>query len=220
MKDEQQLIVDTLKFTPRRIRISIWGYGGEIVMGLIPKEAYDYWRDRPEEELSDFVLGNCDNKQLSDVPAAARFVGGPNDLAWYDCDQLAHESGVELRDFSGLTVTDVDSDEILFETRSLDPSDLDDLDIETECVDEYYASFQPPGNYCFLGQSVEKGVFFEEEFEIQRPFDPAQLKIYYNDIEGLSIFYYITHDGNVIDNQGNYDTTGKGMQFAVLSSDD
>ena len=37
--DEKQELVDALKFTPRDVRIQVWGYGGEIVMGKVSREA-------------------------------------------------------------------------------------------------------------------------------------------------------------------------------------
>ena len=214
MVDEKQLLVDTLKFTPRNIRISILGYGGEIVMGTISKEAYDYWADKDEDVLSDFVVGES---LPDDMPESAKFV---EPGAWYECDDIAHESGVELASHGYLSVVDVESNEMLFETKSLDLGNLDDLDITTECVNEYYASFQPADSYCFYGQSIEKGLFFEAEFEIRRPFDPNRIHIYYNEIEGVPIFFYMSYDGEDIEDPGSYDTTGKAIHFAVMKSDD
>ena len=34
---EQQKIIATLKFTPRKYTISLWGYGGEKVMGTVSR---------------------------------------------------------------------------------------------------------------------------------------------------------------------------------------
>lgn len=212
MVDEQQRLVDTLKFSPRNIRIGFFGYGGEIVMGTISKEAYDYWSERLSEELADFAVGNSAPDSL---PEAAKFA---EPGAWYECDDLAHHYGVELGDHGRLVVVDAENGETLFETHSLDPADLDDHGILTELVNEYYASQQPVNSYCFFGQSTEKGLFFETEFEIQRPFDPSLLHIYYHDIEGLPVFSHMAYDGQSVEDPGNCDTTGKGMHFAVMSS--
>lgn len=214
MVDEKQRLVDTLKFTPHNIRISMSGYGGEIVLGTITKEAYDYWSDRDECELSDFVAGEL---PPDDMPETAKFT---EPGAWYECDDIAHQSGVELASHGHLIVVDVESNETLFEIGSLDPTELDEHEIFTECINEYYASLQSANSYCFFGQSIEKGLFFEAEIEIERPFDPGLIRIYYHDIEGAPIFSHMTYDGRDIEDPGNYDTTGKGMQFAVISSND
>ena len=39
---EKQQLIDTLKFTPRTYKISMWGYGGEKVIGTVEREVWDY----------------------------------------------------------------------------------------------------------------------------------------------------------------------------------
>jgi len=39
---EQQKLIEVLKFTPRTYKISLWGYGGEIVMGTVDKKVWNY----------------------------------------------------------------------------------------------------------------------------------------------------------------------------------
>jgi hypothetical protein len=39
---EKELLVQTLKFTPRTYKISMWGYGGEKVMGTVDPKCWDY----------------------------------------------------------------------------------------------------------------------------------------------------------------------------------
>jgi hypothetical protein len=41
---EQEKLIQTLKFTPRTYKVSMWGYGGETVMGTISREIYDYFK--------------------------------------------------------------------------------------------------------------------------------------------------------------------------------
>ena len=51
---EKQELMETLKFIPCNYRLEIYGYGGEIVMGKISQQAYEYWTDN-EDELSEFA---------------------------------------------------------------------------------------------------------------------------------------------------------------------
>ena len=52
--EEQQKLIDTLKFTPRTYRISLWGYGGEKVMGRVDSETWDYCMEN-QVDLSDIA---------------------------------------------------------------------------------------------------------------------------------------------------------------------
>jgi hypothetical protein len=40
--EEQQKLIDTLKFTPCTYKVTMWGYGGERVMGTTTQEVWDY----------------------------------------------------------------------------------------------------------------------------------------------------------------------------------
>lgn len=204
-------LIETLKYTPRRIRLTLWGYGGELVLGTMSREAFDYWRDQGDEGLSDWVLGDMDEE---DVPEFARFVESGS---WYECDDLAHENGVELTGSSGMVVTDESTGETLFEC-SLDPDDLLAKNINLECSQEIYAADQEPGTKCYLGQSMEKGLFFEGECTINRPFNPAGLTLHYNEIEGLNLCCGVSYNGQDLDDLGAFDTSGKGMNFELLEA--
>jgi hypothetical protein len=52
--DEQEKLMATLKFTPRTYKVSMWGYGGEVVMGTISREIYDYFKEN-RLSVSDFA---------------------------------------------------------------------------------------------------------------------------------------------------------------------
>jgi hypothetical protein len=51
---EQEKLIQTLKFTPRSYNVSMWGYGGEVVMGTISREIYDYFKEN-RLSVSDFA---------------------------------------------------------------------------------------------------------------------------------------------------------------------
>ena len=65
-QEEQQQLIDTLKFTPRTYRISMWGYGGERVMGTVDPKIYDYFRHR-RLDLSDYAW-NSDYAEENNIP--------------------------------------------------------------------------------------------------------------------------------------------------------
>ena len=208
-RKQKQDLIQALKFTPREIEISLSGYGGEIVMGRISEEAYDFWEGR--DDLGDYATsweGDFDE----DVPPEARFV---DDGCWHDVDDLCHESGCEASDGSWLTVEDSLESRTLLECST----DLDALDARG--IDTSNHSHVRPeeteesGTCVFLAQNFEKGCFFSGRVQINRPFDPALLSISWTDCDGWKIIGGVMYDGEDVDGQGAYSTTGKGMEFKV-----
>ena len=107
-KEEQQQLIDTLKFTPRTYKISMWGYGGEKVMGTVDPKVWDYCMEH-QVNLVDIAWGDEDTVQeemgldLDQLP----FYPGQ----WYECDSMAHTNGVsrnsgniQIEDENGNTV--------------------------------------------------------------------------------------------------------------------
>jgi hypothetical protein len=74
---------------------------------------------------------------------------------------------------------------------------------------------EEPGTCVFLAQNFEKGCFFSGRVQINRPFDPALLSISWTDCDGWRIIGGVMYDGEDVDGQGAYSTTGKGMEFRV-----
>jgi len=66
---EQQKLIEVLKFTPRTYKISMWGYGGEKVMGTVDPKVWDY----------------CMEHQVNLV-----------EIAWGDEDTVQEEMGLDL----------------------------------------------------------------------------------------------------------------------------
>ena len=203
---EQEELVEILKFTPRTYTLMLSGYGGEIVLGSVPREQYQYFRDN-EIDIEDYAW-DCDNEQ--EVPEEMQpFFPGE----WHSCDDIAHESGVELCDSNYITVTDENGKEHW--QCKLGYMDLTDAGAEVDESDEYLCSDREDreNTVGFVGQSIEKGCFFEGELELTAPFDPAKLAISYSDIEGWSIVNGVTYDGVDIEGTDGYSTNGKGSEF-------
>ena len=93
-------LVEVLKFTPRTYKISMWGYGGEKVMGTVSKESWDYCMAN-QVDLSD-VAWNSDAAEDMDLdPDQLPFSPGN----WYDCDSMGHVNGVS-RDAGTVQIED------------------------------------------------------------------------------------------------------------------
>lgn len=203
---EQEELVAILKFTPRTYRVMLSGYGGEIVLGSVPREQYQYFRDN-EIDIEEYAW-DCDNEQS--VPEEMQpFTPGE----WHSCDDVAHESGCELSEYNYITVTDENGKDH-WECK-LGYSELTDAGVEVDETEESLCSDRSDreNTVGFIGQSVEKGVFFEGELNLTAPFDPAKLAINYSDIEGWSIITGVTYDGEDIEGYDGYDTRGKSSEF-------
>jgi hypothetical protein len=198
---EQEKLIQTLKFTPRSYNVSMWGYGGEVVMGTISREIYDYFKDN-KLSVSDFAW-DYDYAEAKGIPEDMwPFTPG----SWYDCDDLCHTNGVS-RNAGHIQVDDENGNEIL--NRELDS--IDGTDIQLSINDEYWPGSVGDG-VVFIGRSNEKGTFFEAELALTAPFDQEKLTIVYDEIENEDIVYQVMYDGEDLDNNGS-STDGKSSDF-------
>ena len=208
-KKEKEELVEILKFTPQKVVLSLWGYGGEIAYGKINKEQFDYWKDKDESE----VIEHCtafDEEDNAKIPEAARFI---RDGAWYDSEGLLdHMSGCEFNGSNHITVEPETGDTIFDE--KLDYDDLETLGVEIS-GDESFASSHDDVEYYYCFQSTEKGTFFSAEFTLKAPFDPKKLKIETMDVEGWDLVSSVSYDGEELEGMDGYDTTGKGYYCSI-----
>jgi hypothetical protein len=201
---EQQKLIEVLKFTPRTYKITMWGYGGEKVMGTVDRKIYDYFKQR-RLDLSEYAW-DSDYAEENNIPEEMwPFPPG----SWYECDNMGHVNGVS-RNAGTLQIEDENGDTV-FE-RSLESLDGCDDSPEWQCNDEVWIGSQPDGTVVFLGNSNEKGTFFEADIPLTAPFDITKLTLGYDEVDGEEIVNYVTYDGEDIDNWGG-NTDGKSSDF-------
>ena len=207
--EEQEKLIEVLKFTPRTYKIRLWGSGGEYVMGDVDRKIYDYFKNR-RLDLAEFAW--------SDEYAEAQKI--PEDMepftpgSWHDCDNLGHCWGVD-RSAGTIQVEDENGD-VVYEKRLEDVTgfgeDEEEPDPEWTGGEEIGMDMKPAGSVVFIGVSSEKGTFFEGDIELKSPFNPGKISLNYDEIDGNEIITGVTYDGNEIDNWGG-DTSGKGTEF-------
>jgi hypothetical protein len=214
---EQQKLIEVLKFTPRTYKISMWGYGGEKVMGTVDKAVWDYCNQH-QVDLSEIAWGDEDTAQeemgldLDMLP----FPPG----SWYECDSMGHISGVS-RDAGTLQIED-ENGETVFE-KSFDDIGGGGTDGDPDwcCDDEVWIGSRKAGEVVFVGSSNEKGTFFEGNIELRAPFDITKLELHYDEFDGEDIVTSVVYDGEDVDNWGG-STDGKSsdMNMVLLLDDD
>ena len=201
-QEQKDQLLEVLKFTPRTYKISLWGYGGETVMGTVDRKVYDYFKKR-RIDLSDYAWSGGEE---TDVPEDLQpFYPG----SWYDCDNMGHASGV-ARNAGTIQIEDENGETVY--QKSLE--DLCGMDSEPEwcCNDEVWVDSQPAGTVVFVGRSNEKGTFFEADLPLTAPFDIEKLQLQYDEIDGEEIVNRVFYDGEEIDNWGG-STDGKSSDF-------
>lgn len=208
-KEEKQQLIDTLKFTPRTYKISMWGYGGEKVMGRVSPEAWDYCMEN-SVDLTEIAWSDEDTVQddmgldLDKLP----FTPGQ----WYECDGITHVNGVSM-DAGTLQIEDENGNTVL--ERSLDSVDGCEGSPERNINDECNLWGYKKGEVVFIGSSNEKGTFFEGEIELKAPFDPEKLQLQIDEVDGEEICNGVYYDGEEIDNWGG-STDGKSSDMVMV----
>lgn len=209
-KKEQQELIEILKFTPCTYKISLWGYGGEKVMGTVDPKVWDYCM-KNQVDLSDLAWNDEDtvrDEMGLDLEQLPYYPG-----QWYECDNLAHVNGVS-RDSGTLLIEDEKGNTVI--EKSLEEFVDDEADNpKWVCNDEVYVSSHKKGEVVFVGSSNEKGTFFEGEFEIRAPFNIEKLEFHYDEVDGEEIVNCVYYDGEEIENYGG-STDGKSSDMTMV----
>ena len=213
-RKQKEQLMQTLRFTPRNITISLSGYGGEIVMGTVDPRVARYWQARDDfEEYA--TCWDTEDGPFADVPEEYRFI---RDGSWYECDNLAHSCGVEMSAGCWLRITDDMTGDTLLETE-LDPEILDAAGVGFEEFESVEIE-TGPDRAIFVGQNFEKGLFFEAEVELTQPFDPSKLQFSFSTYDGWRVFNSLSYCNEELDGQNAYSTTGKSSSFELYSQDE
>ena len=111
--EEKEQLMQVLKWTPRTYKISMWGYGGEKVMGTVDRKIYDYFKHR-RLDLSDYAW-DSDYADEHEIPEDMQpFPPG----SWYECDDMAHAHGVS-RNAGTLQIED-ENGEVIYSDKFTD----------------------------------------------------------------------------------------------------
>jgi hypothetical protein len=208
-KAEKQQLIDTLKFTPRTYRISMWGYGGEKVMGTVDPAVWNYCLAN-QIDLQDLAWdSDAAEEQNLDIDLLP-FPPG----SWYECDNMAHVNGVS-RNAGHLQIVDENSNTV-FE-KSLDDIIGGGCDGEPDwcCNDEVWIGSRKKGEIVFIGNSNEKGTFFEGEIPLTAPFNIELLELHYDEVDGEEIVNGVYYNGEEVENNGG-STNGKSSDFVMV----
>jgi hypothetical protein len=206
-KRQKQELLEALRAEKKKYEIVLTGYGGEIAIGRITREQYEFWKER--EDLDEHCHDWDNEMEIPDDVIIAR------DGSWYECDDIAHENGCEFSDACWVTVYDEDKNEVW--TSPLSSAALEERGVGVEGMnrDEHYVEYDTDVEYYFWGQNFEKGTFQTYEIEIYGKFDPARLNFSTIDVNGWELVNGVSYESVELDDTGGYSTTGKANDYGV-----
>jgi len=216
-------LIKTIKNPIRYFRLNFSRYGGEVAMGTITKDQYDYWSDNDgfEEYMGqvDFDAEDA-NKE---IPKRAQF-----DQPFYEYGDICHMSGPEWDDSQTMYIEEMDKDGKPLENEDggyvqdiqHDFGDLESLGAEVVCDEEHNASSKSCENeYYVFGQYFNKGGWHTPDIIKTGPdgIELDKLKIRYTNADGFKVFNDIEYNGEAY--YLEEDSTGKSSSFYVNRGD-
>jgi hypothetical protein len=182
--------------------IEVSGDGGEIVLGTVSKESYDFFVGNEiniEEWASVYDIDDLDTEV--EIPEELQ----PFDLGdWHDCDSIAHEWGPFLADMF-VTVTD-ETGNVLYE--NIGHQAIVNAGAEISSSDEICVDDQPKGTVVFIGQNVERGLFFSAQIDTDS-FDIRRLTINTTQVEEWELVSSLEYNGEELVDEGMTSTDAK-----------
>ena len=217
--EQKKKLIKTIKNPIRYFRLNFSRYGGEVAMGTITKDQYDYWSEKDGfEEYMGLVDSDPENAN-KEIPKKAQF-----DQSFYEYNNICHMSGPEWADSQTMYIEELDKnghsleddDGGYIQDIQHDFGDLESLGAEVVCDEEHHASSKSCENeYYVFGQYFNKGGWHTPDIIKTGPdgIEMDKLKISYVNADGFKVFNEVEYDG-----EGYYleeDSTGKSSSFYV-----
>lgn len=199
-------LIRALTFIPCTYTVQLSGHGGEVVMGEVRQDTFDYF-DRHLITIDALV---DDVEDLLGVPEKHQIFTSGN---WFDCDDLCHETGVDFTSSSTVKVFDEKNNEVW--TSSLDPLALKNIGCRVTLHDTINSDAHPAGTVVFIGQNFEKGKFFQGDLVLTQPFDYTKLEFSYVSIDKWEIGCGVEYDDEYIENE-EIDVDSESTNFDLI----
>ena len=216
---EKKKLIRTIKNPIRYFRLNFSRYGGEVAMGTITKDQWEYWSDNDgfEEYMGQVDFDSEDANK--DIPKRAQF-----DRPFYEYGNICHMSGPEWADSQTMYIEELDKDGKPLENEDgsfvqdiqHDFQDFESLGAEVVCSEEHHASSKSCENeYYVFGQYFNKGGWHTPDIIKTGPdgIEMDKLKISYVNADGFKVFSEVEYDGEAY--YLEEDSTGKSSAFYV-----
>ena len=220
---EKKKLIKTIRNPIRYFRLNFSRYGGEVAMGTITKDQYEYWSDNDgfEEYMAavDFDAEDA-NK---DIPKQAQFTA-----PFYEYSDICHLSGPEWADSQTMYIEEVNKDGQPMDDGEggfvkdiqHDFEDLESLGALIKCTEEHNSGSKSCENHYYVfGQYFNKGGWHTPDIIKTGPdgIEIDKLTIEMVNADGFKVFNEIEYDGEVY--YLEEDSTGKSSSFYVMEGD-
>ena len=221
--EQKRKLIQTIRNPIRYFRLTFSRYGGEVAMGTITKDQYEYWNDNDGfEEYMAQVDFDADDAN-KEIPKRAQF-----DKPFYEYGDICHLSGPEWVDSQTLYIEELnkkgepmeDGDGGYVKDIQHDFGDLESLGARIECLEEHHMSSKSCENeYYVFGQYFNKGGWHTPDIIKTGPdgIEMDKLEIWYTNADGFNVFNELRYDGEVY--YLEEDSTGKSSSFYVAKGD-
>lgn len=155
-----------------KYKIQLEIYGGEYVVGSLSDTTISYWVNRGQDSLDSHLLSD----DQDDVPSEHHI------YPWHELGSVWHTNGVELGVHNHLSIINVDTNEVIYETNLGEEWVKDNAFV----INDQPVVLQDDHSLINVA-SVEKGYWDYEELELDTPIDPKKLQFYLYQIDGIYI---------------------------------
>ena len=220
---EKKKLIRTIKNPVRYFRLNFSRYGGEVAMGTITKDQYEYWSDNDGFEEYMVAVDYDPTDANKKIPKRAQF-----DQPFYEYGNICHMSGPEWDDSQTMYIEEIDKngkpmedeDGNFVQDIQHDFGNFESLGAEVVCEEEHHEGSKSCENeYYVFGQYFNKGGWHTPDIIKTGPdgIEMDKLKIRYVNADGFKVFNDIEYNGE--EYYLEEDSTGKSSSFYVGCGD-
>ena len=220
---EKKKLIRTIKNPNRFFRLNFSRYGGEVAMGTITKDQYEYWSDNDGFEEYMVAVDYDPTDANKKIPKRAQF-----DQPFYEYGNICHMSGPEWDDSQTMYIEEIDKngkpmeddDGNFVQDIQHDFGNFENLGAEVVCEEEHHAGSKSCENHYYVfGQYFNKGGWHTPDIIKTGPdgIEMDKLKIRYVNADGFKVFNDIEYNGE--EYYLEEDSTGKSSSFYVGCGD-
>ena len=220
---EKKKLIRTIKTPNRFFRLNFSRYGGEVAMGTITKDQYEYWSDNDGFEEYMVAVDYDPVDANKEIPKRAQF-----DQPFYEYGNICHMSGPEWDDSQTMYIEEIDKngkpmedeDGNFVQDIQHDFGNFESLGAEVVCEEEHHEGSKSCENeYYVFGQYFNKGGWHTPDIIKTGPdgIEMDKLKIRYVNADGFKVFNEIEYNGE--EYYLEEDSTGKSSSFYVGCGD-
>ena len=221
---EKQDLVDDIKKPHRHYRITLTGYGGEIVYSSSSKKEYDYWETDIEERRKEFNIPSDEspfNRFMMDKDDIGGYETVPTEVfrtgEWYENSDIDHGVGVSY-DSAIITIVECETDDY----NSTECNTIVELPL-TEFIDQYDAepvvgdSEAVDGGYMYYAMDVQKGIFFDGRLTTVGKINLSKFQFQCTEYpNGDTLVNHVFYSDEEIFDDGG-DTNGKALYIELVA---